>query len=225
MAADVFVSVGRTFNAEQEAFVSAVEQCLTRNGMVARTVGRTSFGAAKPLKQIENLMHTCQGVVVIALARMHIEKGIDRSGGSDERRLDGIKLPTVWNQIETAMGYSLGKPLLVIMEQGVHREGLLDLNHDWYVQRVSLDVASLSTPEFCGVFDDWKRLVQASRGRRIPLDDITVWDLLRSLKFSHAAAIAGAMIAIVGGAATLGRQFAPTPQSPTQPGTANVANK
>ena len=48
--------------------------------------------------------------------------------------LENEGLPTVWNQIEAAMAYTLGRPLLVIVEDGLVSEGLLEGKYDWIVQ-------------------------------------------------------------------------------------------
>ena len=43
MSSKIFLSVGRTSNARQEAFVQTIEHYLEGNGLVPQTVGRTYF--------------------------------------------------------------------------------------------------------------------------------------------------------------------------------------
>jgi hypothetical protein len=48
----VFVSVGGTASAAQEAFISAVEDRLKSEGMIPHTIGRNTFSTDAPLKAV-----------------------------------------------------------------------------------------------------------------------------------------------------------------------------
>ncbi|MGD2078660.1 MAG: hypothetical protein PVH18_09775 [Chloroflexota bacterium] len=157
MSGKIFLSVGSTSNERQENFVTAVEQHLQANDLVPQTVGRTYFTSQQPLKAIDELMRQCVGTVIIAYERLHIGDGIERRGSPKEKGIRAVNLPTPWNQIEAAMAYSLGHPLLVIVENGIKSEGLLEVGYDWYVQWVDLDPAELLQPSYAGAFADWKR--------------------------------------------------------------------
>ena len=158
---DVFVSVGRTSGEEQEAFVRSVEHLLEDAGFKPRTLGRTEFSSEKPLERVMDIMSGAAGAVVIALKRKCIQQGVELQGTDPARVIVNERLPTVWNQIEAAMAYVLGLPLLVVVEDGLHAEGLLEAKYDWFVQCVELERATLETREFRGVFRDW-----AERARR-----------------------------------------------------------
>jgi hypothetical protein len=155
---DIFLSVGRT-TSEQETFVASVEDYLRANELRPRTVGRTEFSSEQPLKQVQRLMHECSGAVIIAYERLYIQDGIDRRGSDAEEPISPCSLPTVWNQIEAAMAYTVGLPLLVMVEVGLRNEGLLEPGYDWYVQRIKLEATTLVGREFLGVFADWKQRV------------------------------------------------------------------
>ena len=155
----IFLSVGRTSTKEQEDFVKAVEDFLQNHGLIPQTLGRTFFSSMQPLKAVDDLMRQCYGVVIVAFERIQIEAGIEKRGSPEEHRLENTALPTVWNQIEAAMAYTLGHPLLVIIESGLRSEGLLERGYDWYVNWVNLSKAALNEREFQGVFSDWKRRV------------------------------------------------------------------
>ena len=100
---DIFISVGWTATAKQEAFVRAVEDRLRSEGLVPHTVGRNTFSADAPLKTVTELMDSCAGTVVIALERIYFPSGTDKRGGPNATALSEIRLPTPWNQIEAAM--------------------------------------------------------------------------------------------------------------------------
>jgi hypothetical protein len=156
----IFLSVGRTFTQEQEEFVSTLEEFLQGQGVTPQTVGRTYFSSQQPLKAVMELMQDCCGSIILALERTQIVNAVEKRGSKDERSFADIKLPTVWNQIEAAMAYGQGHPLLVIMEDSIKEEGLLERGYDWYVKRVALSREALYDREFMGVFGDWKRRVE-----------------------------------------------------------------
>jgi hypothetical protein len=156
MEKKIFLSVGKTSTKEQEAFVKAVEDFLQSHGLIPQTLGRTFFSSIQPLKAVDDLMRQCCGVVIAAFERIQIEKGVEKRGSPEEHPLENAALPTVWNQIEAAMAYTLGHPLLVIIERGLRSEGLLERGYDWYVNWVDLSRAALNEREFQGVFSDWK---------------------------------------------------------------------
>jgi len=160
-APKVFLSVGRTSNDRQETLVQTIEKFLQANELVPQTVGRTYFSSKQPLVAIAELMHECAGSIILAYERIHLIKAVEKRGSPHETRIEMLNLPTVWNQIEATMAYTLGHPLLVIVEEGMKYEGLLERGYDWYVKQVKLEDDLLSDVEFLGVFADWKRRVVA----------------------------------------------------------------
>ena len=157
----VFLSVGRTSNDKQETFVKTIEEYLQANGLTPQTVGRTYFSSQQPLVAVSELMHECAGTVVLAYERVHLVDAIEKRGNPKEAHLTKINLPTVWNQIEAAMAYMVGHPLLVLVEDAMKYEGLLETGYDWYVKTINLEDNILEDPEFLGMFSDWKRRVEA----------------------------------------------------------------
>lgn len=209
---DVFVSVGGTATNEQEVFVRAVEDRLRTEGLIPRTVGRNTFSSDAPLKAVTELLDKCSGVVVIALERTYFPSGIEKRGGPREAELAEVKLPTPWNHIEAAMAYTRGHPLLVIVESGLKSEGLLERGNDWYVQSVRPDPQALTSAEFNGVLASWKsKIIQRTPGTRsfrhhpptIP-SDMTVGDLISSLKPRQLWSVIVALAALIAGAFALG---------------------
>jgi hypothetical protein len=214
MSQPVFISVGRTFNAQQEAFVAAVETYLRAQGFEPRTVGRNYFRNDQPLKVATDSMKECVGVIVIAFERIHVDKGAERRGASDESDLSGVNFPTVWNQIEAALAYATHRPLLVLVENGLKLEGLLQTGYDWWVQQVTLDPSFLLSSEFMQVFSDWKTHsmeavnAPASSSSTVSAADLSIKDLLGSLKVAQLwgllAALFGLMALIAATAFKLG---------------------
>ena len=221
MTTDIFVSVGRTSTPEQEKFVSAIEQYLRDNGFEPRIVGRNAFSSMQPLKFVEQLMQECSGTIIIAFERIYIQEGIEKRGSEAEKVMRDTKLPTVWNQIEAAMAYVLGHPLLVIVENGIRNEGLLETGYDWYMQWVKLDASTLNSREFSGVFGDWKKRVEnyqktgIKKYKTVEPEKLTIGQILGSLKPAQLWAIiitlVGAISAIATAAFKLGSMLSGKP--------------
>jgi hypothetical protein len=208
---NVFVSVGSNANERQEAFVRAVEDRLRSEGIIPHTVGRNTFSADAPLKTSTQLMDRCIGTVVIAFERIYFKSGVERRGAPKEKALADIKLATPWNQIEAAMAYTRGLPLLVIVENGIRSEGLLERGFDWHVQSVTLDSAALTSAEFNGVLADWKQKMMVGLPKKAPppngLADLTVGELIKGLKPTQLWSILGALAVLVAGSFTLGAKL------------------
>ena len=144
----------------QSHFVLAVEKMLKEYHLHPRTVGRTDFTTEKPLKKILNVMKNCSGTIVIAFERFHYDGGIELRGGTEESTLTDVSLPTVWNQVEAAMAYALGHPLLAIAESHLRTEGLLEDGYDWFISHVELTPASLNSAEFNATFEKWIKNIE-----------------------------------------------------------------
>lgn len=207
---EVFVSVGGTATEQQEAFVRSVEDRLRAEGLVPQTVGRNTFSADAPLKTVTELLATCSGAVVIALERSYFPSGVEKRGGPKEIALTDVKLPTPWNQIEAAMAYTWGLPLMVIVEDGLKSEGLFERGYDWYVQVVKPDGAALSSTEFSGVLASWKRkMVQMPKKVTVSktASDFTVAELIGGLKPTQLWSVLVALAALVAGAFAVGARL------------------
>jgi hypothetical protein len=205
-----FLSVGATATSQQESFVRAVEDRLRSEGIITNTVGRNVFTADSPLKAVTELMDQCSGTVVVALERMYFGNGVEKRGSPDQTALQETKLPTPWNQIEAAMAYSRGHPLLMIVEKGLKDEGLLSRGYDWYVQQVQVDSASLNTLEFNGVLASWKqKMLQKQPKAAKPSSlanpsELTIAELVGGLKATQLWGVLVALAAIVAGAFWVG---------------------
>lgn len=162
----IFLSLGTTENKLHQELAKTIESHLEINDLTPQTVGRTYFSSKQPLIAIKELMHECAGSVILAYERTHLIDAIEKRGSSKETRLQKLNLPTVWNQIEAAMAYTLGHPLLVLVEDGLKYEGLLEPNYDWYVLYIDPEDNLLTSKEFQMVFSDWKRRVLAYKTQK-----------------------------------------------------------
>jgi hypothetical protein len=206
----VFLSVGRTSTAEQEAFVVAIEKYLAANGLEPQTVGRSVIRNQQPLRSSLDCMRECAGTIIVAFERVFVEAGVDRRGSTEAQDLKNAKLTTVWNHIEAAMAYTLGQPLLIVLERGVREEGLLEKGYDWYVKSMKTDASALLDKEFIALLSDWKdhlkRPVATSSNTERTVDPalLTVSQLAGMLRPSHLWGVLialGTLLATVAGIA------------------------
>jgi len=207
---NVFISVGGTATDKQEAFVRAVEDRLRSEGLIPHTLGRNTFSADAPLKTVTELLDSCVGTAVIALERSYFATGIERRGGANEVAVSDVKLPTPWNQIEAAMAYSRGLPLMVIVEAGLKCEGLLERGYDWYVQWVKPEASSLNSAEFNGVLASWKqKMTQMPKRPSLSkvASDLTIAELIGGLKPAQFWSVLIALAGLVAGAFALGAKL------------------
>ena len=211
---NIFISVGTPSTTQQEDFISAIEEKLSCEGLMPNTVGRNKFSADSPLKAINELMDECDGTVIVALERTYFPIGLEKRGSNNQSELKEVRVPTPWNQIESAMAYSKGHPLLIIIEEGLKTEGLLEKGFEWYVLYLKPDKLSLSTREFNGVFTSWKTKVEKYKEEKsqlkkcIDAQNLTVGDLIKSLKVSQLWTILVALASFAVGIFMLGQIFA-----------------
>lgn len=197
----VFVSVGSRFRDDQRAFIDTLFRQLKAIGLEPHAVGVTDFSHKNPLKHIEELMRECDGSVIVAFERMFIESGTEKRDSPQEKPVQDALVPTPWNQIEAAMAYTLGHPLLVLVEEGCRPEGLLEGGYDWYVQRVNITPASLSEHNVLGQIHSWRAAVEEHAKSAVvstkvdSLERLTFGELARLTKPSHLAAFIGFTLA------------------------------
>lgn len=212
----IFISVGGTFHDKQESFVRAIEERLKSENLIPNTVGRNTFSNDSPLKKVFELMDECSGTMIIALERTYFPSGIERRGGLKEASLEEIKFPTPWNQIEAAIAFAKGQPIMIIVEEGLKSEGLLEKGNDLYIMYVNPEISSLSTPEFNGVLSSWKKKVESYEQSKLNIEikrnsidpsTLTIGELLKNLKPADLWKILGALVILLTGAFTLGQFF------------------
>lgn len=129
MEIPVFVSCPKAYLKRQEAFLVKVEKALTEACLRPMTLGRSEYSIDAPLEAIRRLMTGSYGLIALAFRRSLVDKRVDRPQsdlGEAEVTQSETWLSSPYCQIEPAMAYQLGIPILVWREDGVVPEGLLD---------------------------------------------------------------------------------------------------
>jgi hypothetical protein len=216
MTPKVFISVGGAPTTQQAAASDMIFHALEIAGLSPRQMKKNEWSSEQPLRAIRKVMKECHGVVVIAFTRFKFPSGTEQQKDGKEEPLTNIRLPTVWNQIEASMGYTRGLPLLLIAEHGIKEEGFIEGKYDWQVYWTNFEHKDMSSKEFAGFLESWKKLViehEASSAEKNVTElkdpsDIPVAKLLGMLSIPQlwklGAALLGLMISIATASFRLG---------------------
>ncbi len=129
MSSSIFLSYPRPYLKKQEEFIERVIKCLEEKGLQPRTLGVTDYDMDAPLKAIRRLMLESNGLIAIAFRRGIIKQGTGKPMSDimqNEYDLSGKWITSPYCQIEPAMAFQLGLPVLILKEKGVIEEGILE---------------------------------------------------------------------------------------------------
>jgi hypothetical protein len=155
----IYISVGSASTPEQAQASDAIFRSLEAAGLAPRQMEKNEWTAEQPLRGIRRVIEQCHGIVVIAFERYRFAAGTERQKDGGTKPLTDVRMTTVWNQIEAAMGYTKGIPLLVIAENGLFEDGLLEGRYDWKVYWTDFTADQLRCDRFIGYLESWKQLV------------------------------------------------------------------
>lgn len=161
----IFLSVGRTGKQAAPAACGNRRAISANERPAAANSGPHLLFQGQDLVAIKELMHECAPGQSSWPTSARIRWRQLTSGAARKKRACRL-IPTVWNQIEATMAYTLGHPLLVVVEDGLKYEGLLETGYDWYVMHIKPNESLLASAEFQGVFADWKRRVLAYQAQK-----------------------------------------------------------
>ena len=159
MKPKVYISIGSAALPEQKAAAEAVFRSLETAGLSPRQMEKNEWTAEQPLRGIKRVIEECHGIVVIAFRRYQFPTGSERQKDGTEKEMVDVRMTTVWNQIEAAMGYTRGLPLFVIAEQGLLEDGLLEGRYDWKGYPTDFSPGDFQSERFFGYLESWKKLV------------------------------------------------------------------
>ena len=168
MNISVFLSYPQPCFVKQKDFIDRVGAILRNHGFEPRTLGVTDYDVDAPLKAIRRLMLESNGSITIAFRRTLVEKGTQKFGadipGQQPRSIDGRWITSPWSQIEAAMAYQLGLPILIFREKGVLDEGILEKGViGIYMPEFDLDGsldAYFNSPEWNSIIGKWEGYVR-----------------------------------------------------------------
>lgn len=208
MATKVFVSAGTPADDIQESFRDAVVNAIELAGFTPRLMGQKDWDYKNPLRGVRRVMDECRGAVVVAYPRYKIDAGTElRQGGG--RPLESVTFPTAWNQIEAAMAYEKGLPLLVVAESKLRREAMFDSGNDIRPFWTELDSAIGRSDGFLGYLRSWKQDVEESAEvyagtKSASLRDLTTIQVFAALPWYELLAVVTTLLGSLLAAVSIG---------------------
>jgi hypothetical protein len=208
MAIKVFVSAGTPGNDIQKSFRDSVISAIELAGLSPRVMSDRDWDYKNPLRGIRRAMEECSGTMVIAYARYQFPAGVEiRRGGG--RPLQDIEFPTPWNQIEAAMAYERGLPLLVVADSGLRRDAVFEATNDIRPFLTDITTSIQLAAGFQGYLHSWKQDVEAfaasSEARLSETSrEVSIKHLFSTLPWYEALGLAGTILGALAGAATVG---------------------
>lgn len=174
MKVPVFVSRPTPHLKAQVQFVDEFKTELSARGFEPLMLGPgDSYDYDAPLVGIRRLLTHCCGLVSIAFRRTHAASatkhlGADVAGRAEEPSAD-VWFTSPYCQIEPAMAFQLGLPILILREVGVLAEGVLEKGvTGLYLPEFSLEASSsFITGEECRrLLDQWGGYVRTVYKKR-----------------------------------------------------------
>lgn len=129
MLSSVFLSYPKPYLKRQEDFIQRIIAYLEKRDFLPRTLGVTDYDMDAPLTAIRRLMLESNGLITIAFRRCFIKHGVGKPCsdlGEEEYSISGQWLTSPYCQIEPAMAFQLGLPVLILREKGVIADGILE---------------------------------------------------------------------------------------------------
>ncbi len=164
-AADVFISSGAVYTDQQRLFMKSFDDFMLLNNCIPRRIGHVEPGD-KPIFVVRKTLKNCDGAVIIAFTRLKIGQCTEFPNSSREKTIDVIRVPTIWNQLEGGIAYGLDIPLLILVEIGLDRQGILGDGSEWLPLEIELAAAALEDQSFRDVFRKWKESVNERAAAR-----------------------------------------------------------
>ncbi len=125
----IFLSYPKPYNSKQGEFIDGLITYIRSRGFEPRTLGVSDYDTQEPLTAIRRLMLESNGLLTVAFRRSLIKEGISKPGsdiGESEFQLENSWLTSSYCQIEPAMAYQIGLPILILRERGVIADGVLE---------------------------------------------------------------------------------------------------
>jgi hypothetical protein len=156
---NVFVSRPTSVGPEFESAYSVFHQHLLSLGFALRRLGGGDYSKKPPLRAVIDLLSECCGALVLGYPQSEFQHQARRSANLTNNFR--CVYPTPWNQIEGALAYAHGTPVLVVahpgidggvFDHGITGEGVVHIGLDeprWFEK-----------PQFDQPFQEWAAEVQ-----------------------------------------------------------------
>lgn len=125
MRIPVFVSCPTKLSSSQERSRRMIAAELQKLFLEWRALGRTDYPTALPLREVFGIARHCAGGIILGFEQFYATSAIKKRDTTEQEKIDTLRAPTAWNHLEAGILFSLGLPLLVFKEDGIH-DGIFD---------------------------------------------------------------------------------------------------
>jgi hypothetical protein len=158
---DIFISRPTKLEDRFEDHFSGFMSFLKSKKFNVYRLGSENFSKKAPLRKVIDLIKRCEGAIIIGYPQTQLVNETRRGPIMESQYR--LTIPTPWNQIEGAVAYALGKPVLVIsqtgitggvFDYGVTGEGVVDLDlaqANWFKTKAFLEPFGEWQEELAGV--------------------------------------------------------------------------
>lgn len=169
MRIPVFVSFPSPHTKEQLLFMDQLKKMLIEKDLEPRTLGESDYDLDAPLRAIRRLMMESYGIIGVAFKRTLIKEGIYKANANIEgiipQKIDEKWITSPFCQIEPAMAFQLGLPIMLLREKDVIDDGIFEKGVlGSYLPEFSLDDPInnyLKSEEWKQMFSKWERQVKS----------------------------------------------------------------
>lgn len=117
MRIPVFVSCPSTLSSTQERSRALILEELAAFGLEPRAIGRSDYPIDFPLREVAILCRHCSGGVILGFEQFCADSGAWKKDTPEAKVVKGsVSFPSPWNNMEGAILFALGLPILVFRE-------------------------------------------------------------------------------------------------------------
>ena len=96
-----------------------IDQLLDDFGLEPRALGRSDYPTESPLGEVLVVARHCAGGVILGYCQDNIASGTRKYGTDRATPMQGVPLPSPWNQLEAGILFALRLPLVVFCDDGI----------------------------------------------------------------------------------------------------------
>src|ERR1035438_166081 len=123
MRIPVFVSCPSTLSSTQERSRALILEELAAFGLEPRAIGRSDYPIDFPLREVAILCRHCSGGVILGFEQFCADSGAWKKDTPEAKVVKGsVSFPSPWNNMEGAILFALGLPILVFREPCIRSE-------------------------------------------------------------------------------------------------------
>lgn len=162
---NIFVSRPTRLGPDFEKPYETFDSFLVAEGFTLKRLGGSNYSKKAPLRAVIDLVEQCCGAVILGYPQLELRQETRRSSTIDSQ-LNYI-FPTPWNQIEGALAYAKGTPVMVVAHTGISG-GVFDhgITGEAVIHLDLSDAEWFRDPRFAQPYAEWRSEVAICSARQ-----------------------------------------------------------